>query len=327
MKVGLLGCGKIGARHLDAYERLDDVEVLVADENHEQARAVAAQWNVRWVPPTELIGQGLDAIDVCVPSAVHKQWILDGLGAGLHVFCEKPLCLSYDDAKEIEKAADKADRNVIVGYLYRHHPSFQLAKETLLHGVIGDPHLALARLGGRGSHQEWKHDSARGGGAVFEMMVHMLDLLSWLFGPLTDGHKIYDDLLLPSRRIRGEAVEVTAKDCVVASLLAGNVRCLCQSDLVTPSFMNHLEIHGTNGSVMSSILDFMPTFVYCTEPRVLFDRGYNFREFPAINLFVEELGDFIDVVRSGEKSDRSLRESVGLARFIDDLMEPNEPNA
>lgn len=319
MKIGLVGCGRIGSRHLEAYQQIGDVDAIVTDENPELAKQTADQWGGQAVPMNALLEEPLDALDVCVPSFVHKQWIIDGLTAGVHVFCEKPLCLSYGEAVEIRAAALAAKRSVVVGYLYRHHPSFRFARETIAHGIIGEPHFAFARLGGRGSHRTWKHDSTRGGGVIFEMMVHLLDLLSWLLGPLENGKLLHTDLLLPVREIGGDIAEVSAHDSAVLSLSAGGVSAICQSDLATPSFMNYVEVQGSNGSILSSILDYIPNVVYCNEPRALFDRGASFRRFGQVNLFVSELSMFTGLVRSGEIDDWSLLESVELARFIDSI--------
>lgn len=316
----MVGCGRIGTRHVDAYKQLSGVDLLVADDDSARAKTLAEHWDVAVVPPEHLLEEELDALDVCVPSTAHKDWIVAALDAGLHVFCEKPLCLSHAEGAAIRAAALRARRSVVVGYLYRHHPAFRFTKETVDHGIIGEPYFALARLGGRGSHRPWKHDDRSGGGVIFEMMVHLLDLLSWVLGPLDDGRVAYEDLLLPRRMIDGEEVSVTASDCAVVTCRAGGVRSICQSDLVTPSFMNHVEIQGTNGSLVASILDFIPTVVYCNEPRVLFDRGHNSRRFGPVNLFVKELSSFLDVVRSGEPDDWSLLESLELARFIDSLL-------
>lgn len=319
MKIGLIGCGRIGARHLDAYLKIGGTEVVVADENEAAAKSLAEVLGVTAVAADDLLSLDLDALDVCVPSRFHPNWIMDGLAHGLSVFCEKPLCLNHRDALEIRETALAAKRNVVVGYLYRHHPAFQFMKEVIDDGVIGRPHLALARLGGRGSHQPWKHD-AEGGGVVFEMMVHMLDLVRWLLGPIEDGRLLHQELLLPVRQINGEALVARAADCAVASLQAGGVRAICQSDLVTPSFMNYVEVQGDNGSVTGSILDSMPTMVYCNEPRGLFDRGHNQRAIMPVNLFVRELGEFVRTVAEGRFDPAPLTASVELARFVDSLL-------
>ncbi len=319
MKVGLVGCGRIGGRHLDAYLKLGDVQVLVADENEAAAKALADTPGVTAVPPDGLLDADLDALDVCVPSQAHLPWIVGGLERGLHVFCEKPLCLSHRDALRIREAAVRANRNVMVGYLYRHHPAFKFMKETIETGVIGQPHFAVTRLGGRGSHRAWKHD-IEGGGVIFEMMVHMLDLLAWLLGPLDQGRLLQHELLLPVRQINGDACRVEAPDCAVVSLEAGGIPAMCQSDLVTPSFMNYVEVHGDNGSVAGSILDSLPTGVYCNEPRGIYDRGHNVMPARPTNLFEAELGEFVQTVTGGRLDLAALNASADMARFVDSLL-------
>jgi predicted dehydrogenase len=319
VRIGIVGCGRIGARHLEAYQKIGGAQVLVADANEVAAKALADLPGVAAVAPDELLDMGLDALDVCVPSRAHHPWILAGLRHGLHVFCEKPLCLNASDAAEIYDLALQVRRNVVVGYLYRHHPAFLFMKEVLDDKVVGQPHLALARLGGRGSHQPWKHDIG-GGGVIFEMMVHMLDLMEWLLGPLEDGHLLHHELLLPVRQINGEARQATAPDCAITRLRAGGVRTICQSDLATPSFMNYVEVHGDNGSVTGSILSSMPTMVYCNEPRGIFDRGHNHRVVEPVNLFVNELKDFVGTVAADRFDPTPLEASVKLAEFVDSLL-------
>jgi predicted dehydrogenase len=319
VRVGIIGCGRIGARHLDAYQKIGDVQVVVSDENEAATKGLAELPGVRAAAPDDLLDMEIDALDVCVPSFAHRAWILAGLQRGLHVFCEKPLCLNHRDAREIHDTAVAAQRNVVVGYLYRHHPAFRFMKQVIEDRVIGNPHLALARLGGRGSHQPWKHDAA-GGGVAFEMMVHMLDLTEWILGPLGNGHLLHHELILPARQINGEMHRVNAPDCAVAVFEAGGVRAICQSDLATPSFMNYVEIHGDNGSVTGSILDSMPTMVYCNEPRGMFDRGHNRQRIEPVNLFVKELGEFVETVAAGRFDPAPLKESVELAEFVDSLI-------
>jgi predicted dehydrogenase len=319
MKVGLVGCGRIGGRHADAYLKLGHVEIMVADEDEAAAKELAGTLDVTAVSTEELLDSDIDALDVCVPSHVHLPWIMRGLERELHVFCEKPLCLNHADALRIRDAAVRANRNVMVGYLYRHHPAFKFMKDIIERGVIGRPHFAMVRLGGRGSHRAWKHGT-EGGGVIFEMMVHMLDLVHWLLGPLDEGRLMYHELLVPVRQIDGKSCQVHAPDSAVVSLAAGGVPAICQSDLVTPSFMNYVEVHGDNGSVAGSILDSMPTGVYCHEPRGIYDRGHNPMPARPTNLFVEELKGFVQLVESGRLDLSALSASVDLARFVDSLL-------
>ena len=97
------------------------MQIVVADENQVAAKALAASHQrVTSAAAGDLLNLDLDALDVCVPSRFHRDWIVAGLERGLNVFCEKPLCLDYCDALDIRDAALSAQRNVVVGYLYQH---------------------------------------------------------------------------------------------------------------------------------------------------------------------------------------------------------------
>src|SRR5207247_2178893 len=125
---------------------------------------------------------------------------------------------------------------------YRFHPAFRFAKEVLDEGIIGHPHFALFRVGGRGSHAMWKHRSEEGGGAILEMMVHMLDLVAWYFGAVHEVNLLWERIVMPSRVIESCVERATAEDVGLVRLRANDVEIICESDLLTPSYMNSIEI-------------------------------------------------------------------------------------
>lgn len=322
IRVGLIGCGKIAEKHLDAYRTLEGVDVTVTDIV-DRGRSVAERYEVGWNPvPTDVTSNAqFDAIDVCVPTPVHAEYISLALREGKHVFVEKPLASNVAEARAIAEQAAASETVVMAGYLYRHHPAMQFARDAIRTKVIGDPYLATFRIGGRGSHKAWKHRSETGGGAGNEMLVHMLDLALWYFGEPLTATNLYSDLLVPTREIEGELVAADAEDFMLVSLeMASGVQVLCQSDLVTPGYMNHIEVQGTNGSLMTSILDYMPKTVYCKEPAGVYDRGHTFLDFPQTNLFERELGQFLACIRGEDASDvHSVDDSVRLMELVDEI--------
>jgi predicted dehydrogenase len=319
VNIGIVGCGKIAERHLLAYRKLGGVGVTVADVQPEAARRLAEGINVSWAesPALALTDPKIDAIDVCVPTRHHRAVVLEALSHGKHVFCEKPLCLDIDEAREIRTKAAAAGRVVMVGYLYRFHPAFRFAKEILGEGIIGQPHFALFRLGGRGSHAMWKHQSEEGGGAILEMMVHMLDLAVWYFGAVQDASLLWERTVIPTRSIDSRSQPATAEDLAVVRLQTQGVEVVCESDLLTPSYMNSVEIHGENGSIITSILHFLPTLVFCKVPRGVFNQGNNLYTFPMENLFEHELAEFLRVISAGSQAVNSVEDSIRVFEILE----------
>jgi myo-inositol 2-dehydrogenase / D-chiro-inositol 1-dehydrogenase len=327
VSIGVVGCGKIAERHLHAYNRMTGVKVSVTDLDPDVAAATAAAFHVPHVGALDgMLGHSYDAIDVCVPTPFHHEVVMAALRAGKHVFCEKPLCSTVPQALEIRAAADQANRTVAVGYLYRYHPAFKFIKQTLDDGIIGTPYFATLRLGGRGSAATWKHDSSTGGGASLEMLVHMLDLAMWMLGDFSDTRVHTAETLLRSRQINGRLEPATAEDVVIVSLVRDGARAICEADLVTPSYMNHVEIQGDEGSIFTSILHYLPTIVYCKEARDIFNKGNNFFNFSQTNLFDLELGAFVENLRTGIALRDSVDDAIRLLQVLAEVSRWRENN-
>jgi myo-inositol 2-dehydrogenase / D-chiro-inositol 1-dehydrogenase len=320
--IGIIGGGRIAERHVAAYKHVGDVRLTIADVDRSVAERRGDVWGIEVAPdPWALIEDpGLDAIDVCAPTMFHAQYAIAALSAGKHVFCEKPLCTTMEEAEEIRAAAYRSGKIAMTGYLYRFYPAFEFVKDILDQQVIGEPYMALIRVGGRGGTAAWKHQDPHGGGAVSEMMVHMLDLAAWYFGPIEDLDLLWQTTLLPERTVAGETVRVSTEDFSVVRLEAGPVQILLESDLATPSYMQHIDIQGDNGSIFSSILHYLPTVVYCKEGRGIYDQGNNMYTFPQVNVFERELKHFLEIIKVGKKPGRNgLEDAIHIVELVERL--------
>jgi predicted dehydrogenase len=324
IRIGVIGCGKIAEKHLNAYKKLGGVDITVTDIV-EKGKMIAQNYGVNWYDNFDdlISGNTVDAIDVCIPTPSHTEVILKALDSGKHIFCEKPLARNLEEAIQIQEKAAQAGKVLMVGYLYRFHPAFQFARDILKERIVGEPYYAIFRLGGRGSHKAWKHKRETGGGAGNEILVHMLDLILWYFGEPRNIKNLYMDVILKEREIEGKVVEADAEDLILLKTeMANGTKVLCESDLITPSYMNYIEIHGTNGSLWTTILDYYPTIVYCKEPRGVYDRGNNYFKFPKVDLFEKELDHFIRCIQNDEQpSMNSIEDSVRIMKVIESVKE------
>ena len=132
----------------------------------------------------------IDAIDVATPTNLHKDIAIAALKAGKHVFCEKPLALSAQQAKEMYDAAEKSGLVHMLGHNYRRVPAIALAKKMIEEGKLGkiyhfrgvylqdwimDPNFPLT----------WQLDvNAAGGGPHVDLNSHIVDLSRFLVGEL-----------------------------------------------------------------------------------------------------------------------------------------------
>lgn len=187
--------------------------------------------------------------------------------------------------------------------------------------VLGNVVAGNFRLGGRGSHQVWKHQKNGGGGATKEMLVHMIDLAIWYFGAVREAQILAQCLLRPKRRINGAEVEVDAEDYVVVRLrMETNVEVLCQADLITPAFTQIAEVQGDNGTFMGSIQANMPSFIFCNQARAGYPAGQTPLQFGPKSVFEAEMAEFVRAVRLRRPPSRcTISDSVCLMEALDKL--------
>lgn len=326
MKIGLIGCGRQAAKHVAGLKKCPGVEIVLADKDPALAKTLGEREGLRWVETAEQVlgDASVGAVDLCVPTPFHAPLIRRAVERGKDFFCEKPLCESAGEADEINRLARQAGRVGMVGYVYRHAPVFQQVRRILdgaaesgRSPVIGQISLALMRIGGRGSAAVWKHRKADGGGAVNEMLVHMLDLAIWYFGPVERTELLAEDLLRPSRTVAGQTIEADAEDFVLARFWTKvGFPVVIQGDLVTPSFTQSLEVQGDNGTLMASIQPEMPQFVFAIRDSGGYQAGRTDLPCDNVNFFDAQMAAFVAALRDRQPQS-TLSDSVHVMHALE----------
>jgi predicted dehydrogenase len=170
LRLAILGAGAMGRLHAAAYAQMPDVELVdVPARDPERVRAA-------------IEGTEIDAVDICLPSAVHARFAIPTLQHGKHVFCETPIALVLDEAMAMRDAARKAGRLLQVGLLCRSIASYRHIKEIADAGTQGRLlSLATWRLGSY-LHPDAPDHKAHYGDPTTELMTFDLDFANWLFG-------------------------------------------------------------------------------------------------------------------------------------------------
>ncbi len=147
--IGLIGTGFMGKTHALAYGAVravfGDVPAprleLLCDTPAERAGEMAAQFGFArstgdWRALVE--DPAVDIVSITTPNNLHKDMAMAAIAAGKHVWCEKPLALSLEDAREMADAARASGVATIVGYNYIRNPAFTHAQRLIAGGAIGD---------------------------------------------------------------------------------------------------------------------------------------------------------------------------------------------
>ncbi len=150
--------------------------------------AKAAPYGVRaWGTLDEaLTDRTIDAVYVGTPVFLHAPQTIQSLRAGKHVVCEKPMAMNEAEARTMLEAAEQNGKTLGIAYYRRCYPKVQRAKQLLEAGAIGKPVIAEltchAWFDGQGSRSWLVDPSQAGGGPLFDIASHRIDVLNFLFG-------------------------------------------------------------------------------------------------------------------------------------------------
>ncbi|KOR90089.1 Gfo/Idh/MocA family protein [Paenibacillus solani] len=190
LQVLVIGAGTMGRAHAAAYASMPGAQLIgIADIRMEQAQQLAEKCGTRAYPSFEdavsdLGTERINVIDVCLPTPLHKNYVVMAADIGKHVICEKPLARSEEDARFMIDYCQEKGVRLFVGHVLRFFPEYVKAKSILDQGGIGKPAVIRAGRGG-GYPIGWNHwysDFGASGGITLDAMIHDFDYLRWCFG-------------------------------------------------------------------------------------------------------------------------------------------------
>ncbi len=183
LRVGIIGAGYIGNVHAKILMADERVRITsVCDIVGVRAEQLASQTGARVHPNIEaMLASGLDALYVCTPNALHVRFVLTALEAGVHVFSEKPMATTLEDARQVVAAAREAAALYQVGHNRRFAPVYKFIKSTLGSGFR--PVVAHVKMNrGELRNPPWTGDPKVSGGFLYETPIHLFDMIRWLMG-------------------------------------------------------------------------------------------------------------------------------------------------
>ena len=192
LHIGMIGAGGFGAFCLRAFAAMDEVRVVaVADVEVERARAVAPEGARVYGDYRELLqDEAVDIVAINTPPFLHGRMVQEAAALGKHVFVEKPLATSMDEARAAAQAVQEAGVRLGINYVLRRHPLHRLAAELIRGQVFGPlQHFSLENL----ATDEvllpghWFWDKVRSGGIHVEHGVHFFDLCNQVAGGPPDS--------------------------------------------------------------------------------------------------------------------------------------------
>ena len=190
--IAVIGCGKIAVQsHLPALSAMEHVYIKYAcDAILEKAEKTKADYPAVGFAITDyrvaLQDPEVDAVFVLTPNFLHHPITMEALRAGKHVFCEKPIALNYDLAKEMANEAEKQGKLLTIGVCNRYHRSVELLEQLNREGRFGKVYhvycsfRSFRSIPGLGGAFTTKAKS--GGGVLIDWGVHFFDLILYILG-------------------------------------------------------------------------------------------------------------------------------------------------
>ena len=188
LKVGLIGCGFMGAMHANCYNNIEGVTVTaVADVRREKAEELAKLSGAEiYETGKELIAKAdVDVIDICLPTYLHTKHALLAMDKVKYVFVEKPVSLTLDEGKGLLAKAEASGAQVQVGQVIRFWDEYVELAKIIKSGkygkVVNANFRRLSPLPTWG-WENWLFDMKKSGGAGQDLHVHDIDYVLSQFG-------------------------------------------------------------------------------------------------------------------------------------------------
>jgi len=181
-RIGLLGCGRIGAMHAELISRRVDGAVLgpVFDVVPDAAEALAARLGTTTAGSVDdiLSDASVDAVAICTSTETHVDLIIGAARAGKSIFCEKPLSMDLGEIDRALAVVDEVGAYLQVGFNRRFDPSHRAVAQGVADGSIGDPHLI--RITSRDPEPPPISYIEGSGGIFLDMTIHDFDMARYV---------------------------------------------------------------------------------------------------------------------------------------------------
>ena len=366
IRIGLLGFGFMGKTHAYAVSALpfffDSLPFTaritgVVTRSMEKSLRVAKEFSIEnaYDSMEALIASDVDVIDVCTPNICHAREVEAALAAGKHIYCEKPLAHTLEDAEKIAAMAKNTNRICTVVFNNHHLAPITRAKELIAQGRLGEIlSFDFAYLHNSCIDPErtagWKQSAAvcGKGGVLFDLGSHILDLLVYLCGPVESviGRS---QVAFPERRgMNGELWQTDAPEAfyILAKTKSGAVGTVTASKLAAGSNDDlRFTIHGTKGALSFSLMD--PSFLHfydATVPATTYGGTAGFTRIECVGRYpapggafpspkapvgwlrghVMSMYHFLDAVHCGRQNSPSFADALYVQRIMDAALRSNE---
>ena len=276
MKIGLIGFGSMGKTHSWCVKNLNyfykdlpfKVEYAgVCTTREETAKKAADFLGIDYYTTNEddLINDpSIDIIDICTPNIYHYGTLIKAINAGKHVYCEKPLCITYEQAREVAELAEKKGITAQMVFNNRFLPAILKAKELISEGKLGRIlsfrcEYLHASAADPNKNAGWKQNKdICGAGTLFDLGSHAVDLIYYLCGEIKHV-KGKSQIAYPTRKgLDGSIWQTNADEAfyMICETEGGAIGTIEASKVAVGTNDDiNLAVYGEKGAIKFSLMD------------------------------------------------------------------------
>ena len=167
LKVGVFGVGHLGKIHLNNWKEIEGVELIgFFDPSQQVSKEVSDKFQLPYFDNAEQLMDACDLVDIVAPTTEHFEISKAAITKGKHVFVEKPLANTMDEARELLKLAKEANIKFQVGHVERFNPAFLALKGYSINPMFIEVHR-LAQFNPRGTDVS----------VILDLMIHDIDII------------------------------------------------------------------------------------------------------------------------------------------------------
>jgi predicted dehydrogenase len=167
LKIGVLGAGHLGKIHIKCLKEIKDYQLVgFYDTDDGNATKVEKEFGIKRFSSNDELVDAVDVIDIVTPTISHFECASTALRKFRHVFIEKPIVTTLEEAKELIKIAGEANVKVQVGFVERFNPAFVAAEPYLNKPMFIETHR-LAQFNPRGTDVP----------VILDLMIHDIDII------------------------------------------------------------------------------------------------------------------------------------------------------
>ena len=190
LSYGILSTSSIAPRFIAAVRAGNAGQILaLSSRTEEKAKEKAALWEIprAYGSHEALLGDpDVDIVYISTVNALHYRWAKAALEAGKHVVCEKPMTTSAAQTKELFTLAKEKGRFLMEAEKMLFLPAILEVKRRIENGELGQIYVAELSHSFPASYNGWMFDETAGGGPLLSSGIYAVQLLTWLFGPITE---------------------------------------------------------------------------------------------------------------------------------------------